>query len=157
MEFVEPNEHFFTFNNPFGACKTCEGYGSVIGIDNKLVIPNENLSVYEGAVAPWKGDTMGEYLKIFILQASKVDFPIHRPYYKLTDAEKKILWEGNTKIEGINAFFKFVESQTYKIQYRVMLSSVIVVKLLALIVKALVYEKTPTMSMWEVKTSRILC
>jgi excinuclease ABC subunit A len=122
MEFVEPNEHFFTFNNPFGACKTCEGYGSVIGIDNKLVIPNESLSVYEGAVAPWKGDTMGEYLKIFILQASKVDFPIHRPYYKLTDTEKKILWEGTAKIEGINAFFKFVESQTYKIQYRVMLS-----------------------------------
>lgn len=122
IEFTEPNEHFFTFNNPFGACKKCEGYGSVIGIDTKLIIPNENLSVYEGAVAPWKGDTMGEYLKMFIVQANKVDFPIHRPYFKLTAAEKKILWEGTKSIEGINDFFKFVESQTYKIQYRVMLS-----------------------------------
>ncbi|MFN5417259.1 MAG: excinuclease ABC subunit A, partial [Flavobacteriia bacterium] len=122
MEFVEPSEHFFTFNNPFGACKTCEGFGSVIGIDAKLVIPNVNLSVFEGAVAPWKGDTMGQYLQEFILASSKFNFPIHRPIKDLTDNEIAFLWEGNSSVNGLNAFFKFVESQTYKIQYRVMLS-----------------------------------
>lgn len=122
MEFTEPSEHFFTFNNPFGACKTCEGFGSVIGIDHKLVIPNLNLSVYEGAIAPWKGETMGEYLQDFIFSSSKYNFPIHRPINELSANELTFLWEGNKDVKGLNAFFKFVESQTYKIQYRVMLS-----------------------------------
>ncbi len=122
MEFQEPNEHFFTFNNPFGACKSCEGFGQVIGIDPKLVIPNENLSVYEGAVAPWKGESMGEYLNELIYNAKKFDFPIHRPVSELSEKEYQLLWDGNKYFTGINKFFKFVESQTYKIQYRVMLS-----------------------------------
>ncbi len=122
MEFQEPNEHFFTFNNPFGACKTCEGFGQVIGIDPDLVIPNQNLSVYEGAVAPWKGESMGEYLNELVFNAKKFDFPIHRAYSELTEKEKEVLWNGNNYFTGINGFFKFVESQTYKIQYRVMLS-----------------------------------
>ena len=122
MEFQEPNEHFFTFNNPFGACKTCEGFGQVIGIDPDLVIPNQNLSVYEGAVAPWKGESMGEYLNELVFNAKKFDFPIHRAYTELTEKEKEVLWNGNKYFTGINGFFKFVESQTYKIQYRVMLS-----------------------------------
>ncbi|MES2587515.1 MAG: excinuclease ABC subunit UvrA [Bacteroidota bacterium] len=122
IEFTEPSEHFFTFNNPFGACKTCEGFGSVIGIDQKLVIPDTSLSVYQGAVACWKGETMGEYLNDFILKSSKFNFPIHRPIIDLTKEEIEFLWEGNKTVNGISAFFKFVESQTYKIQYRVMLS-----------------------------------
>lgn len=122
MEFQEPNEHFFTFNNPFGACKTCEGFGQVIGIDPDLVIPNQNLSVYEGAVAPWKGESMGEYLNELVFNAKKFDFPIHRAYAELSEKEKDVLWNGNNYFTGINGFFKFVESQTYKIQYRVMLS-----------------------------------
>jgi excinuclease ABC subunit A len=122
LEFVEPNEHFFTFNNPYGACKVCEGYGSVIGIDPKLVIPDTNLTLYEGAVACWKGETMSEYLREFIMKSSKYNFPIHRPISELTAEELKFLWEGNQSVNGISAFFKFVESQTYKIQYRVMLS-----------------------------------
>lgn len=122
MEFQEPNEHFFTFNNPFGACKTCEGFGMVIGIDSNLVIPNKNLSIYEGAIAPWKGESMGEYLNELIYNAKKFDFPIHRPIAELTPKEYETLWNGNKYFTGINGFFKFVESQTYKIQYRVMLS-----------------------------------
>jgi excinuclease ABC subunit A len=122
MEFKEPNEHFFTFNNPFGACKTCEGFGMVIGIDPDLVIPNKNLSVYEGAIAPWKGDSMGEYLNELVYNAKKFDFPIHRPVAELSDDEYRLLWQGNKYFTGINGFFRFVESQTYKIQYRVMLS-----------------------------------
>lgn len=122
MEFQEPNEHFFTFNNPFGACKTCEGFGMVIGIDPNLVIPNKNLSVYEGAIAPWKGESMGEYLNELVYNAKKFDFPIHRPIAELTEKEYQLLWSGNKYFTGINGFFKFVESQTYKIQYRVMLS-----------------------------------
>jgi excinuclease ABC subunit A len=122
MEFVEPSEHFFTFNNPFGACKTCEGFGSVIGIDPKLVIPDPSLSVYEGAVAAWKGETMGEYLKELVFNASKFDFPIHRPVIELTEKEYALLWNGNKYFTGIHGFFKFLETQAYKIQYRVMLS-----------------------------------
>ena len=122
MEFQEPNEHFFTFNNPYGACRTCEGYGSVIGIDHRLVIPDASLSVYQGAIAPWRGDTMGEYLQELIYSAKKFDFPIHRPVADLTENEHKLLWEGNQYFTGLNRFFKFIESQTYKIQYRVMLS-----------------------------------
>lgn len=122
IEFVEPSEHFFTFNNPYGACKTCEGFGSVIGIDPKLVIPDPSLSVYQGAVVAWKGESMGEYLQELIRSASKFDFPIHRPVEELSEAEYKLLWEGNKYFTGLNGFFKFLESQSYKIQYRVMLS-----------------------------------
>lgn len=122
MEFQVPNEHFFTFNNPFGACKVCEGFGQVIGIDHKLVIPDHNLSVYEGAILPWKGEQMGEYLNELVYNAKKFDFPIHRPIKELSDAEYNLLWTGNAYFTGLNRFFKFVESQTYKIQYRVMLS-----------------------------------
>lgn len=122
MEFQEPNEHFFTFNNPFGACKTCEGFGQVIGIDRNLVIPNREISVYEGAVAPWSGDKMGKYRDRFIDQASDHGFPIHRPIAELTDAQLDLLWHGTRGVKGIFDFFKFVESKAYKIQYRVMLS-----------------------------------
>lgn len=122
MEFVEPSEHFFTFNNPFGACKTCEGFGSVIGIDPKLVIPDTSLSIYEGAIAPWKGETMSEYLRQFVLEAAKCNFPIHRPIDALSEAEYQLLWKGSKQLHGIDSFFRFLESQSYKIQYRVMLS-----------------------------------
>jgi excinuclease ABC subunit A len=122
MTFQEPSVHFFTFNNPFGACKTCEGYGRVLGIDQNLVLPNKQLSVYEGAIAPWKGEIMGEYLNQLVYNAKKFNFPIHRPISELSAEEIDILWEGNSYFMGLNKFFKFIESQTYKIQYRVMLS-----------------------------------
>ena len=122
MTFQEPSVHFFTFNNPFGACKTCEGYGRVLGIDQDLVLPNKQLSVYEGAIAPWKGEIMGEYLNHLVYNAKKFNFPIHRPISELSAEEIAILWEGNSYFMGLNKFFKFIESQTYKIQYRVMLS-----------------------------------
>ena len=122
MTFQEPSVHFFTFNNPFGACKTCEGYGRVLGIDQDLVLPNKQLSVYEGAIAPWKGEIMGEYLNQLVYNAKKFNFPIHRPICELSAEEIGVLWEGNSYFMGLNKFFKFIESQTYKIQYRVMLS-----------------------------------
>jgi excinuclease ABC subunit A len=122
MEFQEPNEHFFAFNNPFGACKSCEGFGQVIGIDPNLVIPNKSKSVFDGAIAVWKGETMGEYLNQLLYSAKKFNFPIHRPISELTHEEFQLLWTGNRHFMGLNEFFKFVESQTYKIQYRVMLS-----------------------------------
>jgi excinuclease ABC subunit A len=122
MSFEEPTINLFSFNNPYGACKTCEGFGKVLGIDEDLVIPNKNLSVYEGAIAPWKGDKMGEYLTPLIKNGIHFDFPIHRPFYDLDEEQKRILWEGNNYFTGLNEFFRYVESQTYKIQYRVMLS-----------------------------------
>jgi excinuclease ABC subunit A len=122
MEFVEPTEQFFTFNNPYGACKRCEGFGSVIDIDPKLVIPDPSLSVYQGAIACWKGETMGEYQRELVLASTKFDFPIHRPIEELTPEQYNLLWIGNKYFMGLNAFFSFLESQTYKIQYRVMLS-----------------------------------
>lgn len=122
IEFQEPNEHFFTFNNPFGACKRCEGFGQIIGIDPNLVIPNKDMSVFSGAVIPWKGEKMGEYLDKFIDKASEIGFPIHRPVGDLTEEELTILWHGKGKIKGIFDFFDFIETQAYKIQYRVMLS-----------------------------------
>lgn len=122
MEFQEPNEHFFTFNNPFGACKTCEGFGQVIGIDPNLVIPNKDISLYEGAVAPWSGEKMSTYRDRFIDQSADFDFPIHRPIAELNDAQLELLWHGSKKVKGIHDFFKFVEGKSYKIQYRVMLS-----------------------------------
>ena len=120
--FNEPSIHFFSFNNPYGACPTCEGYGKVIGIDENLVVPNKKLSVYEDAIVAWKGDKMSEWKDWFIKSASKFDFPIHKPYYQLTEEQKEILWKGKGEWEGIDGFFKMVESNTYKIQYRVMLS-----------------------------------
>lgn len=122
ITFEEPSVHLFSFNNPFGACKTCEGFGSVIGIDEDLVIPDKSLSIYEDAVACWKGEKMSEYKHVLINQAHKFDFPVHTPYYKLTQEQRKLVWTGNKHFEGINSFFQMVESQTYKIQYRVMLS-----------------------------------
>ena len=122
MEFQEPNEHFFTFNNPFGACSECEGYGHVIGIDPNLVIPNKNISVYEGAVAPWKGEKMGKYRDRFIDRSVEIKFPIHRPIADLNETELELLWNGNKSVKGIQHFFKYVEKKSYKIQYRVMLS-----------------------------------
>ncbi len=122
MVFEEPSLHLFSFNNPFGACKTCEGFGSVIGIDPDLVIPDKSLSVFEGCVSPWKGDKMSEWRDLFVKHAMKSDFPVHRAYYDLEDEFKDMLWNGTPHAQGINAFFKSVEEQAYKIQYRVMLS-----------------------------------
>jgi excinuclease ABC subunit A len=122
MSFVEPNVHFFTFNNPFGACKKCDGYGSILGIDEKLVIPEKNMSVWEGAVVPWRTDSMKTWMKDFVKQAKEHQFPIHRAIADLTEDELDMLWNGRGSMEGINQFFSFIETQTYKIQYRVMLS-----------------------------------
>lgn len=120
--FEEPSVHFFSFNNPVGACKTCEGFGSVIGIDEDLVIPNKSLSVYESAIACWKGEKMEEWKNELVKNGYKFDFPIHKPYYELGANHKKLLWTGNEHFSGLNDFFKFVEKESYKIQYRVMLS-----------------------------------
>lgn len=122
VTFEEPSVNFFSFNNPYGACRKCEGYGKVIGIDPDLVIPDKSRSVYDGAIAPWRGEKMKEWSDALIQKASKFDFPIHRSYNQLSEGEKKILWEGNQHFEGINRFFAYLEEQTYKIQYRVMLS-----------------------------------
>jgi len=122
ITFEEPSMHFFSFNNPVGACKHCEGFGTVIGIDENLVIPNKNLSVYEDAIVCWKGDKMSEWKNVLINNAHKFDFPIHRPYYDLTADERKLIWSGNKYFEGLTSFFKHLEEQAYKIQYRVMLS-----------------------------------
>jgi excinuclease ABC subunit A len=122
MAFEVPSQNLFNFNNPYGACKTCEGFGSVIGIDDELVIPDKTLSVYEGAVAPWRGEKMSEWLEPLIKKGIYFDFPIHRAYKDLTAAEKKLLWTGNEHFEGLTYFFQYLESKSYKIQYRVMLS-----------------------------------
>lgn len=122
IKFEEPNTNFFSFNNPYGACKRCEGYGKVIGIDEDLVVPDKSKSVYDGALAPWRGEKMGEWLTKLVKNALKFDFPIHRSYNQLTDEQKKLLWTGNKYFQGLNDFFKELETQTYKIQYRVMLS-----------------------------------
>ncbi len=122
IEFHEPNVHFFSFNNPIGACKHCEGYGSVIGIDEDLVIPNKNLSVYDDAIVCWKGDKMKTWKEKLILVAQEFDFPIHKPIYQLSPKQYQLLWDGNKYFEGLHAFFKMIEGESYKIQYRVMLS-----------------------------------
>lgn len=121
IQFEEPVPNLFSFNNPFGACPTCEGFSQVLGIDPDLVIPDRRLSVYDGAVAPWKGEKMDWWRQQFIKVARKVNFPVHKPIADLTDKQYKTLWEGVDGI-GINDFFKDVESQLYKVQYRVMLS-----------------------------------
>ncbi|MBK9358881.1 MAG: excinuclease ABC subunit UvrA [Bacteroidales bacterium] len=122
ITFEEPSVNLFTFNNPYGACKTCEGFGSIIGIDEDLVIPNKSLSVYEDAIACWKGEKLSEWRDELINSAYKFGFPVHKPWYELTDEQKKLVWSGNKYFGGLKAFFRFVEEQTYKIQYRVMLS-----------------------------------
>jgi excinuclease ABC subunit A len=122
LKFEEPTPNFFSFNNPYGACKRCEGYGNVIGIDEDLVVPDKSKSVYDNAIAPWRGEKMGEWLKKFIKNADKFDFPIHRSYSELTEDQQRLLWTGNQYFDGLDAFFKELEEQTYKIQYRVMLS-----------------------------------
>ena len=122
MRFEEPNDLMFSFNNPLGACPTCEGFGKVIGIDENLVVPDKSLSVYQGAVVCWKGEVMGEWLRDFIINSERYDFPIHRPYYDLTQKEKDLLWHGAPGLHGIDDFFKHVEENLYKIQYRVMLA-----------------------------------
>ncbi len=122
IEFEEPTVHMFSFNNPAGACPTCEGYGKVIGIDEDLVIPNKSLSVYQDAIACWKGEKMGEWKNQLIYSADKFGFPIHKPFYELTEQQKFLLWTGNRYFKGLNRFFKHLEEKSYKIQYRVMLS-----------------------------------
>jgi len=122
ITFEEPSLHLFSFNNPIGACPVCEGYGKTIGIDEDLVVPNKSLSVFSDALVCWKGEKMGEWKDQLIKHAVKFDFPIHKPYYELSTAQKRLLWTGNSYFEGLNAFFKQLEEQTYKIQYRVMLS-----------------------------------
>jgi len=112
----------FSFNNPVGACPTCEGYGKVIGIDEDLVIPNKSLSIYQEAVACWKGEKMSEWKDELVYAADKFNFPIHKPFYELTDAQKFLVWTGNKHFQGLNQFFKMLEENSYKIQYRVMLS-----------------------------------
>jgi excinuclease ABC subunit A len=120
VKFEIPTKDFLSFNNPHGACRTCEGFGSVLGLDRDLVIPDTSLSVFEGAVAPWKGETMGEWRNDFIRLANKVDFPIHRAIRDLDESQLKLLWEGSKALPGILDFFKYIEDKSYKIQYRVL-------------------------------------
>ncbi|MAR43712.1 MAG: excinuclease ABC subunit A [Flavobacteriaceae bacterium] len=120
--FPEPNEQFFSFNNPYGACKKCQGYGDIIGIDLDLVVPNKNLSIFEGAIIPWNGNSFKKYFNDLINNSHKFSLPIHTPFHKLNENQKKIIWEGNEYFKGLNFFFKKIESKTYKIQNRVLLS-----------------------------------
>ena len=120
--FEEPTEYLFSFNNPIGACPVCEGYGKIIGIDENLVIPNQNLSVYEDAIVCWKGETMKKWKERLIDSSNLFNFPIHKPYFQLTQEQKDLLWNGNKYFFGINKFFEHLEEKKYKIQYRVLLS-----------------------------------
>ena len=120
--FEEPSVNLFSFNNPYGACKKCEGFGKILGVDTDLVIPDKSLSVYDAAIAPWRSEKMGAWLKPLISNSVNFNFPIHRPYNDLTDKEKELLWTGNEHFRGLNDFFKYIERKTYKIQYRVLLS-----------------------------------
>ncbi len=122
LTFLEPNIHLFSFNNPYGACPTCEGYGSIIGIDSDLVIPNTALSIYENAIFPWRGESMGWYRDQLVNNAYKFDFPIHKPFFELTEEQKQLIWEGNNYFTGLHDFFTELEEKNYKIQNRVMLS-----------------------------------
>ncbi|MBW8241567.1 excinuclease ABC subunit UvrA [Muricauda oceani] len=122
MKFLEPNVHLFSFNNPYGACPKCEGYGDVIGIDEDLVIPNTALSVYENAVFPWRGESMSWYRDQLVNSAYKFDFPIHKPWFELSEEQKQLVWDGNEHFIGIHKFFEQLEEKSYKIQNRVMLS-----------------------------------
>ncbi len=120
--FEPPTTHLFAFNNPYGACKTCEGFGTVIGIDEDLVVPDKSLSIYDNAIACWRGEKMCWYRDQLVNKAHHFDFPVHKPYFELSDEQKETLWKGNQYFMGIDDFFKDVENQSYKIQYRVMLS-----------------------------------
>jgi len=122
IEFEEPSVHMFSFNNPIGACKACEGYGKVIGIDEDLIIPNKSLSIYQDAVVCWKGEKMSEWKDELVYAAEKFNFPIHKPYYVLSEEQRHLLWTGNKYFQGLDKFFKMLEENVYKIQYRVMLS-----------------------------------
>ncbi len=121
MVFEKPSVDFLSFNNPYGACRKCEGFGSVIGIDPDLVIPDKQMSLYEGCVAPWRGETLRAWQQDFIYR-TKGDFPIHKPYNELSKEQKQLLWNGTTEVAGINDFFRYLEEKSYKIQYRVMLA-----------------------------------
>ena len=120
--FEEPSEYLFSFNNPIGACPVCEGYGKIIGIDENLVIPNQNLSIYEDAIVCWRGETMKKWKERLIANAALFDFPIHKPFYQLTQEQKALLWKGNKYFYGIDRFFHHLEEKKFKIQYRVLLS-----------------------------------
>ena len=122
IKFLEPNIHLFSFNNPYGACPNCEGYGDVIGLDEDLIIPNTGLSIYENAIFPWRGESMSWYRDQLVKNAHHFDFPIHKPYHKLSNEHKNLLWEGNEYFKGLNGFFEKLESKSYKIQNRVLLS-----------------------------------
>jgi excinuclease ABC subunit A len=122
ISFLEPNIHLFSFNNPYGACPKCEGYGDVIGIDEHLVVPNTGLSIYENAIFAWRGESMSWYRDQLVNNSHKFDFPIHKPYFELTHQQKQLIWTGNEHFEGLNGFFEELESKAYKIQNRVMLS-----------------------------------
>ncbi len=122
ITFLEPNVHLFSFNNPYGACPVCEGYGNIIGIDTDLVVPNTSLSIFENAIYPWRGDSMSWYKDELVKHAYKFDFPIHKPYFELSDEQKDLLWNGNQYFQGLNDFFRELEEKNYKIQNRVMLS-----------------------------------
>lgn len=122
ISFEMPSPNFFNFNNSYGACTTCEGFGTVLGIDEELIFPDKNLSVYEGAIMPWRGEKMSEWVEPLIKKGIYFDFPIHRAYKDLTAKEKQLLWTGNEHFQGLNYFFKYLEEKSYKIQYRVMLS-----------------------------------
>jgi len=122
ITFLEPNPHLFSFNNPYGACPKCEGYGDVIGIDEELVVPNTALSVYDNAIFPWRGESMGWYRDQLVNNSHKFNFPIHKPFFELTETQKQLIWDGNKYFTGLNEFFAELESKAYKIQNRVMLS-----------------------------------
>ncbi|MDN3706939.1 excinuclease ABC subunit UvrA [Myroides ceti] len=122
ITFLEPNVHLFSFNNPYGACPTCDGYGNIIGIDEDLVIPNSALSVYENAIYPWRGESMSWYRDQLVNKSHHFDFPVHKPYFELTEDEKALVWKGNNFFTGLHAFFKELEEKNYKIQNRVLLS-----------------------------------
>ena len=122
ITFLTPNVHLFSFNNPYGACETCEGYGDVIGIDNDLVVPNTALSIFENAIFPWRGESMSWYRDQLVNAAYKFNFPIHKPWFELSDEQKQLVWEGNKHFTGLNEFFEELTSKSYKIQNRVMLS-----------------------------------
>jgi len=122
IAFLEPNVHLFSFNNPYGACPVCEGYGNIIGIDAELVVPNTSLSVFENAIFPWRGESMSWFRDELVNNAYKFDFPIHKPFFQLTEEQKDLIWTGNKYFQGLNDFFKELEEKNYKIQNRVMLS-----------------------------------
>jgi len=122
ITFTEPNTHFFSFNNPYGACQTCQGYGNIIGIDENLVVPDTSLSIFDNAIAAWRGESMSFFKDLLVNNAYKFDFPIHKPYFELSEKDKNLLWSGNKYFVGITPFFKDLEKEIYKIQNRVLLS-----------------------------------